>query len=171
MKIKVRYLDTNLEIDISIMSNIYNVKHELYNITKIPVEEQKLMFKGKILSKDDIISKDMKYLLLFSNNKMIETINNIDDIGKTNQKEITVENYIENYIDQTKKEQENIEKCWKCNVRIGLLGFKCKCSYVFCGIHRYFYEHDCTYDWLNHDREILLKQNKEIKQNKINKFI
>merc|ERR1719160_2030383 len=33
--------------------------------------------------------------------------------------------------------QKNPGRCWKCNKKAGLTGFKCKCGYVFCGAHRY----------------------------------
>lgn len=37
-------------------------------------------------------------------------------------------------------------RCWRCKVRVGFLGYSCKCGYTFCGRHRYPGEHDCTYD-------------------------
>jgi len=43
--------------------------------------------------------------------------------------------------------QKNIQKCWQCNKRVGLLGFKCKCDYVFCSNHRLSHAHNCIVDY------------------------
>jgi AN1-type zinc finger protein 5/6 len=45
--------------------------------------------------------------------------------------------------------QKNTQKCWKCNKRVGLLGFKCKCDYVFCSNHRLSHAHQCIVDYQN----------------------
>ena len=34
-------------------------------------------------------------------------------------------------------QQINTSRCFSCNKKIGLTGFKCRCSYVFCSEHRY----------------------------------
>ncbi len=31
-------------------------------------------------------------------------------------------------------------------MKVGLLGYGCKCGYTYCGKHRYPEEHACTYD-------------------------
>lgn len=56
--------------------------------------------------------------------------------------------------------QTNAERCWKCERRVGLLGFKCRCSYVFCKKHRMANQHDCSYDWKTWGREQIRKTNK-----------
>jgi len=33
--------------------------------------------------------------------------------------------------------QKNPGRCFSCNKRVGLTGFKCRCDYVFCAAHRY----------------------------------
>ena len=37
--------------------------------------------------------------------------------------------------------QSKFNRCWLCNKNIGLLGFKCKCKYTFCGKHRHPQQH------------------------------
>ena len=69
-----------------------------------------------------------------------------------------------------KPEQGNPERCWKCNKRIGVLGFDCRCGYRFCGLHRYSYEHDCSFDFSAFARKQLEKQNQGFEKTKINKF-
>lgn len=32
--------------------------------------------------------------------------------------------------------QKNPGRCFACNKRVGLTGFKCRCDYVFCAAHR-----------------------------------
>jgi len=55
--------------------------------------------------------------------------------------------------------QTNPQSCWICNKKIGYLGFKCKCEYIFCGTHRHFSDHNCDFDYKSYDRQKLTKQN------------
>ena len=59
---------------------------------------------------------------------------------------------------QTRPVQTNIHACWICNKKVGYLGFKCKCDYIFCGSHRHFSDHNCDFDYKNYDREKLVKK-------------
>ncbi len=45
-----------------------------------------------------------------------------------------------------------------CNKKVGLMGLQCKCGLVFCALHRYPDEHDCTFDFKGHDRKNLAKE-------------
>lgn len=62
--------------------------------------------------------------------------------------------------DKTKKEQSKMEveipsrpvqqnklNCWFCDKKVGYLGFKCDCQYIFCKNHRHFSDHNCDYDY------------------------
>lgn len=42
-------------------------------------------------------------------------------------------------------------KCWKCSRKIGLVGIKCRCGFIYCGRHRPPQKHQCEWDY----REIL----------------
>jgi hypothetical protein len=55
----------------------------------------------------------------------------------------------------TKPIQTNTMNCWVCNTKVGYLGFKCHCEYVFCGKHRHFSEHNCDFDYKKYDRSKL----------------
>merc|ERR1711879_791177 len=54
-----------------------------------------------------------------------------------------------------KKVQKKKSRCWSCNKRVGLLGFTCKCQYVFCSAHRMAETHECDFDYQNEGKEIL----------------
>lgn len=58
---------------------------------------------------------------------------------------------IDSKTNQTAQENLKIQtdpsKCWKCTRKVGLLGFKCHCKYVFCSKHRHAIDHDCTFDY------------------------
>eukprot|EP00357_Protocruzia_adherens_P029174 CAMPEP_0114993860 /NCGR_PEP_ID=MMETSP0216-20121206/12783_1 /TAXON_ID=223996 /ORGANISM="Protocruzia adherens, Strain Boccale" /LENGTH=176 /DNA_ID=CAMNT_0002357587 /DNA_START=148 /DNA_END=678 /DNA_ORIENTATION=- len=58
-----------------------------------------------------------------------------------------------------KKVQKNKSRCWKCNKKIGLTGFKCKCEYLFCGSHRHAEDHDCEFDHKGLHKQKLSEQN------------
>jgi hypothetical protein len=63
------------------------------------------------------------------------------------------------------------KKCHKCNKKIGLVtGITCRCSYTFCSQCRYPDEHNCTFDFKNHDRKILEKQNLEVRAEKLERI-
>jgi len=49
--------------------------------------------------------------------------------------------------------QKNKKRCYKCNKKVGFLGFACKCGFVFCDFDRYAQRHDCTFDFQSHIRQ------------------
>ena len=61
-------------------------------------------------------------------------------------------------------------RCFSCRKRVGLTGFKCRCGYTYCGLHRYAEEHGCSFDYKAHGRELLAKANPLVKANKIDKI-
>jgi AN1-like Zinc finger len=54
--------------------------------------------------------------------------------------------------------QMNKSKCWKCNKKVGLLGFECSCTYTFCKNCRYAEDHNCSYDYSTNGKN-QIKQN------------
>ncbi|KAI9248332.1 hypothetical protein EDC94DRAFT_624980 [Helicostylum pulchrum] len=61
--------------------------------------------------------------------------------------------------------QKNKGRCFSCRVKIPLakqLTNKCRCKYVFCDTHRYPDKHDCKFDHVKNDKEILLKNNPKL---------
>lgn len=70
----------------------------------------------------------------------------------------------------TKKVQTDITKCFNCSKKVGLLGFKCRCDYVFCSTHRYSDKHDCSFDYKTAGKAQLAKANPVVQGSKINKI-
>jgi len=66
--------------------------------------------------------------------------------------------------------QEDTSKCWTCKKKVGLLGFRCKCDFVFCSTHRYADQHVCTFDWKGANQQKLAKENPTVVAAKIQKF-
>jgi len=67
----------------------------------------------------------------------------------------------------TKEVQSDTTKCWTCKKRVGLLGFKCKCSYVYCSKHRYPDQHPCDFDFKAEGKKLIEKNNPVVKGMKI----
>jgi len=66
-----------------------------------------------------------------------------------------------------KEPQTDTSKCWTCKKRVGLLGFKCKCSYVYCSKHRYPDQHPCDFDFKAEGKKQIEKNNPVVKGTKI----
>lgn len=66
--------------------------------------------------------------------------------------------------------QKNPGRCFTCNKRIGLTGFKCRCDYVFCASHRLAEAHDCSFDYKKVERQRLARNNPLIAASKVDKL-
>jgi len=66
--------------------------------------------------------------------------------------------------------QTNTSRCWTCNKKIGLTGFKCRCDYFFCTNHRYSDQHNCPFDYKKLGREQVAKANPLVQAAKITKI-
>eukprot|EP00922_Rhytidocystis_sp_ex-Travisia-forbesii_P036267 GHVS01053803.1.p1 GENE.GHVS01053803.1~~GHVS01053803.1.p1 ORF type:complete len:263 (-),score=53.64 GHVS01053803.1:1027-1815(-) len=66
--------------------------------------------------------------------------------------------------------QTNRGRCWCCQAKIGLLGFTCRCGYLFCGKHRYADAHDCGFDYKAYDRQNLAKNNNRVVAEKLERI-
>ena len=58
-------------------------------------------------------------------------------------------------------------KCYKCNKKIGLIIFDCKCNGKFCSLHKFPETHECLYDFKSEGIDKLVKDNPKIIPNKI----
>lgn len=65
------------------------------------------------------------------------------------------------------KKQINTSRCFACNKKIGLLGFKCKCEMFFCAEHRYSDKHECGFDYKAQGKELLTRANPVIAPKKV----
>ncbi|KAF8069621.1 SAP9 [Scenedesmus sp. PABB004] len=63
-------------------------------------------------------------------------------------------------------------RCQVCRKKVGLTGFKCRCSpcAVFCGTHRYAEAHDCEFDYKAAQREKLAAANPVVQAAKVERI-
>mmetsp|Transcript_28942 Transcript_28942/g.40352 ORF Transcript_28942/g.40352 Transcript_28942/m.40352 type:complete len:357 (+) Transcript_28942:101-1171(+) len=66
--------------------------------------------------------------------------------------------------------QKNKKRCFECNKKVGILGFECRCMYVFCDLHRFPDSHKCTFDYKRLHQNKLKKDNKVVVHDKISKL-
>jgi type IV secretory pathway VirB10-like protein len=69
-----------------------------------------------------------------------------------------------------RRPQTDTTRCFSCNKKVGLLGFKCRCDYVFCSMHRYSDKHDCSFDYKSMNKAALTKANPVVKGSKLEKI-
>ena len=62
-------------------------------------------------------------------------------------------------------------RCGKCNKRLGINEFVCKCGGKFCITHLHSAEHECTYDYRMDNTKILEKTNTKCVSSKIQEKI
>ena len=70
-------------------------------------------------------------------------------------------------MDNIKKEDKNTNKsnkkrCFKCNKKLPLIPFSCKCENFFCSKCRMPENHTCTFNWKQNYKEKLEKENQKI---------
>lgn len=63
-------------------------------------------------------------------------------------------------------------RCQVCRKKVGLTGFKCRCSStaVFCGQHRYAEAHDCCFDYRKMQQEKIAAANPLVQASKVDKI-
>eukprot|EP00887_Chlorella_sp_A99_P001069 scaffold14.g1069.t1 len=66
--------------------------------------------------------------------------------------------------------QQNRSRCFCCKKKVGLLGFECRCGYVFCAGHRHAADHACAFDYQTMDRDRLAKANPLVAASKVDKL-
>lgn len=72
--------------------------------------------------------------------------------------------------DEEEQPRKSKKRCYACNRRVGLTGFKCRCGDLFCAQHRYSDMHDCSFDYKTAGRLAILKANPVVKAPKIDKI-
>eukprot|EP01056_Protomagalhaensia_sp_Gyna25_P004633 Protomagalhaensia_sp_Gyna_25__4632@NODE_429_length_3466_cov_592_285964_g330_i0_p2_GENE_NODE_429_length_3466_cov_592_285964_g330_i0NODE_429_length_3466_cov_592_285964_g330_i0_p2_ORF_typecomplete_len161_score19_15zfA20/PF01754_16/3_5e12zfA20/PF01754_16/1_4e03zfAN1/PF01428_16/1_7e04zfAN1/PF01428_16/4_2e06_NODE_429_length_3466_cov_592_285964_g330_i010631545 len=53
-------------------------------------------------------------------------------------------------------------RCYKCNKRLGLLGFTCRCGAVCCRPHLHAEEHNCPFDYRQLGRQTIQDRNPKV---------
>lgn len=70
------------------------------------------------------------------------------EINNINQNKIeTVGEGINGEDSNAKKVQKDTTRCFSCKKKVGLLGFKCRCNFIFCSGHRHAGDHNCEFDY------------------------
>ena len=77
---------------------------------------------------------------------------------------------VSDQIDRINQIQANKKLCFTCRKKVGLLGFECKCSFVFCSKHRYAEDHACEFDFKKMQQEKISKDNQKIVAAKVSLF-
>lgn len=72
--------------------------------------------------------------------------------------------------DKGKSPQKGRNRCFTCKKKVGLTGFKCRCENLFCGLHRYSDQHECSFDYKSDGRAKLEKENPQVVGAKIRKI-
>jgi len=72
----------------------------------------------------------------------------------------------------SKKKKVKILRCFICLKKLIIMEFKCKCNNIFCHIHRYPEEHNCTYDHKEDGKRKLKNEldNTIVKRQKLDKI-
>ncbi|CTQ40675.1 Zinc finger A20 and AN1 domain-containing stress-associated protein 7 [Babesia microti strain RI] len=66
--------------------------------------------------------------------------------------------------------QRDTTRCWDCNARVGLLGFKCRCGFTYCKKHRQTEAHGCTFDFFTFHQEQLKRSNQKVVADKLERI-
>ncbi|KAJ3286615.1 switch-activating protein Sap1 [Borealophlyctis nickersoniae] len=67
--------------------------------------------------------------------------------------------------------QQQRSRCTECKKKLGpATSFKCRCSQVFCSVHRYTDRHRCSYNYKEAGRASLVRDNPVIKKEKVAKI-
>lgn len=66
--------------------------------------------------------------------------------------------------------QQDTTRCFSCKRKVGLLGFRCRCEFVFCSKHRHAEEHTCSFNYKDLQKDKLSAENQRIVGSKIEKI-
>ncbi|KAG6474613.1 zinc finger A20 and AN1 domain-containing stress-associated protein 11-like [Zingiber officinale] len=58
-------------------------------------------------------------------------------------------------------------RCFSCQKRLRLAGFRCRCGELFCSQHRYSDRHECSFDYKTAARAIIARENPVVRAAKI----
>lgn len=70
-------------------------------------------------------------------------------------------------MDNIKKSKK--KRCFKCNKKLSLVPFNCKCENFYCSKCRMPEDHECTFNWKQDYKEKLEKENPKIEAKKLEK--
>ena len=71
---------------------------------------------------------------------------------------------------EEKEKKPKKKRCHVCRKKVGLTGFDCRCGGHYCSLHRYSDTHECTFDYKEHGKDKIRKDNPVIVGEKIRKI-
>lgn len=71
-------------------------------------------------------------------------------------------------LEKDQKKKKN--RCHICKKKVGLTGFPCRCNGLFCSVHRYSNEHNCTFDYKQLGAQEIRKNNPLVVGEKVKKI-
>lgn len=70
-----------------------------------------------------------------------------------------------------KKEVEIGIRCFKCRKKLRITNnYTCKCNNIFCAQHRFYEQHECSYDFRTEAVERLIKENPRVVKEKFQRI-
>lgn len=81
------------------------------------------------------------------------------------------DNKVKLEIDKKSKSKKHI-RCSFCKNKCNLIHFKCKCTGLFCSIHRYTHMHNCNYKekQKEENKNEIKENNPKLQKDKLNKI-
>jgi hypothetical protein len=136
------------------------------NIEKEPIDKNVISKLNKNTNTSNLATHSLNNIDETIINNEIKQNSNDDD-------SININKYIEvinpKINNNPKKRKRN--RCYQCNIRVGLLGFECSCNHLFCSKHRLPENHQCDIDYKESGRKLIEKQNPCVIKDKIDNRI
>lgn len=57
-----------------------------------------------------------------------------------------------------------------CKRKLGIMPYDCKCGGLFCGLHQYGWEHKCSFNFKEENKDILSNRLVKLEKSKLNKI-
>lgn len=95
---------------------------------------------------------------------------NLDACGAASKSAESVTSETGSQQDDQKDQKKKKNRCRICRKKVGLTGFQCRCGGLFCSLHRYSNEHDCTFDYKEMGAQEIRKNNPVVVGDKIQKI-
>uniref|UniRef100_A0A6B0V2Z1 Putative zinc finger protein n=1 Tax=Ixodes ricinus TaxID=34613 RepID=A0A6B0V2Z1_IXORI len=95
---------------------------------------------------------------------------NLEACGTTSKSAESMTSETGSQQDDQKDQKKKKNRCRMCRKKVGLTGFQCRCGGLFCSLHRYSNEHDCTFDYKELGAQEIRKNNPLVVGDKIQKI-
>ncbi|EEC01041.1 zinc finger protein, putative [Ixodes scapularis] len=96
---------------------------------------------------------------------------NLEACGTTSKSAESMTSETGSQQDDQKDQKKKKNRCRMCRKKVGLtVSFQCRCGGLFCSLHRYSNEHDCTFDYKELGAQEIRKNNPLVVGDKIQKI-